>query len=303
MPRVPLHGPLALSPPELSGPFSVPLGTLHVDPARFQVRNPKALSYSRGVLAEIESVDHTARLAEAIVQGESLDPILVWREPSSQGGRLCVVDGFHRMEAFSDAGLSPDDLVLVQEILVSSDTEARSAALEINRRDKLRMNPKEAQDAYWRGLLCVDISGSTRQRSVRYGVSKGTVDRMDRKKGAVLSALRKEAAAQRVPFSKEFIRANAPAWRDIFKWELAQQGEEIPSKSDVDDAERYRRGKAKLKRALTKQFGERLLRNRTMGREALEEVLMELFGDDCQRRLKTDPFVGARAEVNLTPWG
>ncbi|WP_157765519.1 hypothetical protein [Burkholderia multivorans] len=23
----------------------------------------------------------------------------------------------------------------------------------------------------------------------------------------------------------------------------------------------------------------------------------------CQRRLKTDPFVGARAEVNLTPWG
>ncbi|KCB41628.1 fluoroacetate dehalogenase domain protein [Bordetella hinzii 5132] len=24
---------------------------------------------------------------------------------------------------------------------------------------------------------------------------------------------------------------------------------------------------------------------------------------NCQRRLKTDPFVGARAEVNLTPWG
>ncbi|WP_157765359.1 hypothetical protein [Burkholderia multivorans] len=25
--------------------------------------------------------------------------------------------------------------------------------------------------------------------------------------------------------------------------------------------------------------------------------------NNCQRRLKTDPFVGARAEVNLTPWG
>ncbi|WP_235611779.1 hypothetical protein [Achromobacter xylosoxidans] len=32
-------------------------------------------------------------------------------------------------------------------------------------------------------------------------------------------------------------------------------------------------------------------------------VLALVYACMCQRRLKTDPFVGARAEVNLTPWG
>lgn len=276
----PLQGPVGASHPDLSGVRTVPLGSIVRDPKKFQVRNPKALAYSRGVLAEMESMDHIGRLAEAVLRGEALDPIFVWRSPNTE--QLFVIDGFHRTEAYLEAGLGPDAPIPVQELLVDTEVEAREAALAINRKGKLRMDPKESQDVFWKALLCGEVSGSYRQIEARYEVSRGTIGRMQGKREAVLSALRRQAGMQRVPFDSEFIRTNAPPWRSIFKWEQSQQGKELPSVNESNDVERYRIGKEKIKRAITRQFGARLLRNRTMGREALQEILEEIFGDTSE---------------------
>jgi hypothetical protein len=54
-------GPIGMTHPSLASPKRIPFGTIKVSPERFQVRNPKAASYVKGVIKELEGVGRMAK--------------------------------------------------------------------------------------------------------------------------------------------------------------------------------------------------------------------------------------------------
>lgn len=219
--RTKLDGPIGLAHSALGKAERVNLGDLQVDPERFQVRNPLACSYVQGILKQQESAELAGSLRQLIEDGVDLDPLIVWEDPQ---GTLWVLDGHHRMEALSEADAPPDLKVWVQRFIGTSsgssptEAEARAFALEVNKRLHLNMDPKEIREAYWRGLLCGEIHGSVRGRVKQYGISKSTIERMDKEKPKVLAELQRLADSQGVPLGPSFIRSNAPLWKHLAEW-------------------------------------------------------------------------------------
>lgn len=126
-------------PPEESGKLGetrVPLRKLAVAPHVFQPRNFDEEPW--------EKERHIENLSKVIRQGRELDPILVY----PVCGFLVVLDGHLRLEAYRDAGLSPDDELPV-ELFGGTVIEARLWSLEANSKDKLSLTKTEKLEAAW----------------------------------------------------------------------------------------------------------------------------------------------------------
>lgn len=212
-------GPIGLTHPSLSHPTLIPFSSLNVAVERFQVRSPESCSYVSMLLKKRESVQQSAELVKLLAAGTTLDPIVVWKDASD---KHWVVDGHHRMEALTESRCPADREIWVQMFNGVSEAEARSFALQINRRSHINMHPSEVLESYWRMLLCGETTGSVRGRVASYNVSQSTIQRMDKEKKAVIVRLQKAAIEEKVAMDATYIRTNAPLWKESATWRDGQ---------------------------------------------------------------------------------
>ncbi|OWY12325.1 chromosome partitioning protein ParB [Thioclava sp. F34-6] len=139
----------------------LPLGKLKVEPETFQFR-------------EFETTeDHVRNLTAAIVAGNEMDPMTVWKRGECD---FVVVDGHHRHAAYEDAGYAKSVPVVVHEC---GEADAMLLALNENTKTKLPMTKTERDNAAWR-LVCSEHQLSKAQTVKATGVSDGTVAKMRR---------------------------------------------------------------------------------------------------------------------------
>lgn len=269
---------LGLSHPSLSPPQLVPFGSLQVDEVRFQVRNSEACTYVQSRIKEAERRELRDGLQALIKSDVTLDPLVVWRDAA---GVLWVIDGHHRHEALTAADTSPDSMVWIQMANVSSEAEARSVAIEINKRLHLVLHPKELQEALWRGILCGEISGSVREKAKRFSVSVGTVHNMAREAPRVLEQLRRRAEAEGVTMDSAYIRDNAPLWKKLRQW---WKDTEKPKSNDMQERERQR-----ITQALLDAVSADLKAQPEVVAEVFEMVAQDVTGKTLQARWVDNP--------------
>lgn len=269
---------LGLSHPALSPPQLVSFDSLQVDEDRFQVRNSDACTYVQSRIKETERRELRDGLQTLIKSDVTLDPLVVWRDAN---GELWVIDGHHRHEALTATDTLPDALIWIQEANVSSEAEARSVALEINKRLHLVLHPKELQEALWRGTLCGEITGSVREKAKRFSVSIGTVHNMNREAPRVLEEMQRRAKAEGVMLNAVYIRENAPLWKKLRQW---WKDTEKPKSDDMQERERQR-----ITEALLDAVSADLKAQPEMVAEVFEVVAQEVTGKALQARWVDNP--------------
>ena len=124
---------------------------------------------------------HVDDLAGVLKCGNALDPLTLWRDPTSQ--RLVVVDGHHRVAAYKQAGWQKKVPVVVYSCSLE---EARLLALQENGKTRLPLTNEERMDAAW-SLVCLDCPSYSKRTIVEHtGVSDGTVAKMRRTRKELL---------------------------------------------------------------------------------------------------------------------
>lgn len=95
------------------------------------------------------NVAHQADLASTIRNtGKALDPVLLWQQDETEPGKLILLDGAHRIEAYRAARWAGTIPAL---ILVGADRRtALGAALKANSKRALGLSQAERMDAAWR---------------------------------------------------------------------------------------------------------------------------------------------------------
>jgi hypothetical protein len=258
--------------------MQIPLSSLQVDEGRFQVRNADACSYVQGQTKKAEERDLQGELRRLLKAGVTLDPLIVWRDAT---GTLWVIDGHHRHEALVSLENSADSTVWVQELSVANVGEARSVAVEVNKRVHFSLHRKELLEIHWRGILCDEIVGSVRDRAKRHSMSTGAVAGMDKQKGPVLEELKRKALSAAVPFDVEFIRSNAPTWKELRKW---WKDVEKPRSEDL-----HRREIEKILQTLSKGLLEVTRTRPEIVVEAFQEFVQDVTGKGVQVNFEIGP--------------
>jgi ParB-like nuclease domain len=120
---------------------------------------------------EVRSDAHIKELVRALrTTGSAFDPLLVFQA----GDKYFVIDGHHRLRAYEAADWNKPVPV---EVFEGSLEEARLAALDSNRKDKLAMSREEKTEAAWQ--LVKEDTGLSKQQLVSRGlVSNGTIGSM-----------------------------------------------------------------------------------------------------------------------------
>src|SRR5687768_12033432 len=128
--QIDMNAPMGIDHPLIGKVEKMPLESLKLVPERFQVRNLDSNNYVIRIMQEQEAQDAVRELREIVLAGGLLDPILVWGDR----GEMLVVDGHHRMEAYTESDLSPSTPVRVQRLNVTTESEARKIAYDRNSR-------------------------------------------------------------------------------------------------------------------------------------------------------------------------
>jgi hypothetical protein len=205
-----------------------------------------------------ESIKQSADLIKLLEAGTTLDPIVVWKDASE---KHWVIDGHHRMEALTESRCPADRQIWVQVFKGAHEAEARDFALQINSRSHINMHPSEVLESYWRMLLCGETVGSVRGRASRYNISQSTVQRMDKKKKAVIERLQQAAIEEKAVVDVAYIRSNAPLWKEMASW---REGQPV-----VEVSEMNRKAVEAILRKLTLHLTDQA--------KAQPEVLLEAF--------------------------
>lgn len=225
-----LNAPMGIDHPKIGKVEKMTLDALRLVPERFQVRNLKSNNYVNRIMQEQEAQDAVHELREIVLAGGLLDPILVWEDR----GEMLVVDGHHRMEAYTESDLSPSTPVWVQRLNVTTESEARKIAYDRNSRVNLNMSPAERHNEVWLAILCGEARGSLRDVAKDYTIGKSSVGRMREKAESVVERLMAEAASSKQEFNSVYVRQHAPTWREADSWRESDPSEKI----DVDEMER-----------------------------------------------------------------
>lgn len=161
-------------------PEPLPLASIETDPA-LQPRADDAVSYRDRLRLEQASDEHIAHM-RALVEVRSIDtePVLV----AKCGGRLLLVDGHHRLEAYRRAGRET-----IPARVLAIDRRAAVMASKLVNADatKLPMHLEQKRDALWQYLAEVTARGrlplpaSLREIAATFGVPNTTAQRMAKK--------------------------------------------------------------------------------------------------------------------------
>lgn len=190
---------------KLSKVRHVPLSDIHQDPDRFQPRDFRADGAREGMSAKA-SREHIVSLKEIIKEHGKVEPLTCWTDPK---GKLFVIDGHHRLEAYRRAFRdAPDKKVPVRTL--PSDSTANDAyrfALLTNQKDKLNMTAAQKSQAVWQ-YICKDqqflSKHSCREAASMFGISKSTISNMRK----TLSTLKDRKAVDYYPLWRDACRMN-----------------------------------------------------------------------------------------------
>lgn len=236
----------AITHQKLSKPKKLPLGTLSVDPERFQVRCGESNNIVDRVLRERAALEVIVELKEVVQAGKLLDPLLVWKDTVS--GTLLVFDGHHRMEAYQEAEAKLTLAVWTQQLNVDTEEEVRKFSYDLNSRVHLYMPQAEKQEATWRAIVTGEAVGSLRAIAHSYGISKSQVALMKAKMKELLPQLEIKAKASESSFDSSYVRANIDLWKSYAEWRESED-----SCVDIDALQQKRIDK--IVRSLTIKFG------------------------------------------------
>jgi uncharacterized ParB-like nuclease family protein len=195
------------------------LDSLHTDGA-LQPREARMVPFRDQAKVEKRSEEHTGimRLALEAAHTIQLEPVLV----AEISGALFVVDGHHRLKAYSRAkretiparALPMDH---ARAVLVSKLVNCDARALE--------MHAEQRRDAAWQYLAVVTRRGATgmpegeslRAIAGRFGVSRDTIDRMRRQLPKVnLKDWNSEACDPGTGWPRwRYVRENNGGWQDM----------------------------------------------------------------------------------------
>lgn len=145
----------------------LPLKRITTRPSVFQPRAPLAEDNAQ------EREEHIEGLVQALTEGESLPPILIWKLKEE----WVVLDGHHRLAAYQQVKQSSDRIPV--RVFSGSFNQAVAQSIRSNRSDKLRMSRHEKENAAWK-VVTEDTRFSLRQIGSIAGVSRSTVHRMTR---------------------------------------------------------------------------------------------------------------------------
>jgi ParB-like chromosome segregation protein Spo0J len=213
-------------------PSQLKLKQLHVADQVFQPRSGENIA---------ESIEHIEELARVIrTQGKPLDPVLV----VPIGKRFFVVDGHHRLSAYTSEGWKEPIPVEVLDVPLK---EAREEAIARNIKNKLPMTKNDKYELAWDLVTSTDYSKAEIEEMTT--VSDGTVANMRK-------ALKALKAAGNDP--KEF------SWREAKSRRLRSQDHE--HNEWVDKAAK------KLADNITKNAGVKFIRKPEVLARALEMI-------------------------------
>ncbi len=222
---------MGLQHPDVGVMEQVEFGRLKVDPQRFQVRNHDANTFARRRMQDRASDQAVEALKEVIEAGGSLDPLIVWEDPTSSNADLWVVDGHHRMTALMDMKAPANQAVWVQRLQASSAEEARQFAFAKNQRTNLNMTQDERRQEVWLMILAGDLSAlSYRQIEAAYSVGKSTAERMTKKAKELMPLFEHEAREAGEIFDRAYIMKRQPLWKEFSQWQSVEE----PA-GDLDD--------------------------------------------------------------------
>lgn len=252
-----------------------PLGKLDMDPARFQVRNHLENTFIKqlGVTSDEEGL--LQHLLAVVKRGLHLDPLLVWQDPADTKGRLVVIDGHHRMEAYAQAfKRKAGHLVPIQRLMLcTTETQARAMAMAINARQHLNMTPAEIKGALFSAMVMDEVTGSVRALEAQWGISRSTISRMQSKAREVHESLLAQLRAQAHGFNDDpqldwaYVKAHAPTWREVMGWK--------PNEENHRDEDLNELAQQKLLERFHKHFQHEAKANPDGLREVFERFLIE----------------------------
>lgn len=226
-------------------PYQLPLSKLTELPRVFQIRNAEA------------DERHVNELLRALTIHRALDPITVW----PCGGKVFVVDGHHRLEAYRRSRKPHIPVSYFQGTV----DEAIQFAETANGKLSLNITHEERANYAWKLVTHAEKLGnlSRPQLIQRTGVSKGTIDSMRK----ALSVLGARAVI-------------LPTWREAMKeWKRNDD-------DDRDYGEDWQRAEAmKIVDRMGKEFGKTLAKrpeiaaiafSHLLGRKAADVAVMML---------------------------
>lgn len=120
------------------------LAKLETDPDLFQHRLVKLDN------AHVEALTHVIR------RGEMFDPLTVWQ---NEDGKLVVVDGHHRVEAYRRAGWSKKVPVVIHQC-----TEENAQFLTMSENGKQRLQMTREEKSNWAWTMVTDYPALTASR-------------------------------------------------------------------------------------------------------------------------------------------
>lgn len=124
---------------------------------------------------------HVRALQDVLQHGQPLDPIEVWKDPST--GSLIVADGHHRLEA-----LRRHNSAQRVSVLVYSCSKSQALLIPMRENGKTRLSLTYDDRANWAWKLTVDGTGSKSVVAAGCGVSPRTVAYMRKLKAEILKA-------------------------------------------------------------------------------------------------------------------
>ena len=235
----------------------VPCSRIKLD-AMFQPRNVRLVPFRDRSRLEEQGRAHVEDLAGKLEGGSQLEPVLVARID----GRLCLIDGHHRLQAYRRYGRD----TIPARIRDSTRQEALVASKAANCDGvKLPMHAEQQREAAWQYLAIVTRQGrrelpeglSTRCIARMFGTKKDTVWRMQRRLAEVDPAGWSADALDPGTGWPQWRHVKGNAFRDAVPVELREQ---------VQDERRA----ATLAKMIDRDGLEPFLRSlRLLGREAV----------------------------------
>ena len=201
------------------------------------------------------SAAHVRDLAKIIERDQPLDPLLVWKRP--EDGKLVLMDGHHRLQAFERVGWTKGIRCLVFEC---DKDEARRLPMKHNSKTSLPLTGTERADYAWGLVLDTALSKRTTARTC--GVGERSVARMR----AVLKRYQEQAA-------EEGTDMDPPrSW-----WRAQRLGAED---RDMMSDEQREEWKMQVKETLIAKIGPDLKAAAKRCPEAVGDALAEVLGHD-----------------------
>jgi len=196
-------------------PERVEIGSIHTD-AAFQPRNARLPPFKDWGRMKKTSQQHTEVLTRKLEDGRNLAPILVARID----GQLFVIDGHHRLDAYSRAKRA----CIPARIRDSTKKQAVRASLAVNCDFvKLPMHPEQCREAAWQCIALLTHQGkhelpqgiSRRDIGRTFGVSHDTIATMTKRLEYVNAAdFPPEACHPGTGWPHwKYVKGNA--WRDV----------------------------------------------------------------------------------------